>query len=146
MVWGPGRYETRIVILVDSSVWIDYFSGNGTREAEFLDETLGNRAVAIGDLILTEVLQGFRQDRDYKIARSLLEELTIFELLGRGREMAVKSAENFRKLRKKGVNIRKTTDVIIASFCIEHRLPLLFSDKDFRPFVEHLGLRDAVHI
>jgi predicted nucleic acid-binding protein len=144
MVGGPGRYETRIMILVDSSVWIDYFSGNGTREAELLDETLGNRAVAIGDLILTEVLQGFRQDRDYKTARSLLEELTIFELLGR--EMAVKSAENFRKLRKKGVTIRKTADVIIASFCIEHRLPLLFSDKDFRPFVEHLGLRDAVYI
>lgn len=143
MVWGPGRYEKRIVILVDSSVWIDYFSGNGSREAEFLDETLGNRAVAIGDLIFTEVLQGFRQDRDYKTAKSLLEELTIFELLGRA--MAVKSAENFRKLRKKGITIRKTADVIIASFCIEHKLPLLFSDKDFRPFVEHLGLRDAVY-
>lgn len=143
MVRGPGRYETRFVILVDSSVWIDYFSGNGSREADFLDEILGKRAVAIGDLILTEVLQGFRHDKDYKTARRLLTEFTIFELLGT--ERAVKSAENFRKLRKKGITIRKTADVIIASFCIEHKLPLLFSDKDFQPFVEHLGLRDAVH-
>ena len=130
------------MILVDSSVWIDYFCGNGSREADFLDETLGNRAVVIGDLILTEVLQGFRHERDYKTARRLLEELTTFELLGK--MMAVKSAENFRKLRKQGITICKTADVIIASFCIEHKLPLLFSDKDFLPFVEHLGLRNAM--
>ncbi len=130
------------MILVDSSVWIDYFSGNGSAEADFLDETLGTRSVAIGDLILTEVLQGFRHDRDYRIAKRLLEELPLFDLLGWS--MAIKSAENFRKLRKKGITIRKTADVIIASFCIEHDLPLLFLDKDFRPFVDHLGLRDAV--
>jgi len=130
------------VILVDSSVWIDYFSGNGSAEADFLDGTLGNRTVAIGDLILTEVLQGFRHDKDYRTAKCLLEELTVFDLLGRN--MAIKSAENFRKLRKKGITIRKTADVIIASFCIEHDLPLLFSDRDFRSFVDHLGLRDAV--
>lgn len=131
------------MILVDSSVWIDYFSGNDSTEADFLDRILGNRAVAIGDLILTEVLQGFRHEKDYKVARSLLEELTLFELLGK--EMAIKSADNFRKLRKKGITIRKTADVIIASYCIEHNLPLLFSDKDFRPFTEHLGLRNAVY-
>jgi predicted nucleic acid-binding protein len=131
------------VILVDSSVWIDYFNGNDSREADFLDETLGVRAVAIGDLILTEVLQGFRHERDYKTAKRLLEEFTLFELLGK--KMAVTSAENFRKLRKKGITIRKTADVIIASFCIEHKIPLLFSDKDFQPFVDHLGLRNAIH-
>lgn len=131
------------MILVDSSAWIDYFSGNGSPETDFLDGVLGVRAVAIGDLILTEVLQGFRHDKDYKAAKRLLEELTIFELLGT--KMAIKSAENFRKLRKKGLTIRKTADVIIASFCIEHGLSLLFSDKDFRPFVEHLGLRDAIY-
>lgn len=144
MVRGSGRYEKCFVILVDSSVWIDYFSGNGSAEADFLDETLGNRPVAIGDLILTEVLQGFRHDKDYKTARRLLEELTVFDLLGQ--KMAIKSAENFRKLRKSGKTIRKTADLIIASFCIEHDLPLLFSDKYFRPFVEHLGLRSAVSI
>lgn len=131
------------MILVDSSVWIDYFIGNDSAEADFLDRTLGNRAVAIGDLILTEVLQGFRHEKDYKVARSHLAELTIFELLGK--KMAIKSADNFRKLRKKGITIRKTADVIIASHCIEHNLPLLFSDKDFQPFVEHLGLRNAAY-
>ncbi|RUO29729.1 VapC toxin family PIN domain ribonuclease [Aliidiomarina sedimenti] len=132
------------MILVDSSVWIDYFSGNDSAEADFLDRTLGSRAVAIGDLILVEVLQGFRHDRDYKIAKRMLEELTVFEMLGQS--MAIKSAENFRKLRKKGITIRKTADVIIASFCIEHNLPLLFSDKDFLPFVKHLGLLNATSI
>ena len=131
------------MILVDSSVWIDYFSGNGSPETDFLDGILGVSAIAIGDFILTEVLHGFRHDKDYKTAKRLLEELTIFELLGI--KMAVKSADNFRKLRKKGVTIRKTADVIIASFCIEHNLPLLFSDKDFKPFVQHLGLRDAIY-
>jgi predicted nucleic acid-binding protein len=130
------------MILVDSSVWIDYFSGNGSPETDFLDGVLGVRAVAIGDLILAEVLQGFRRDKDYKTAKRLLEELTILELLGK--EMAIKSADNFRKLRKKGLTIRKTADVIIASYCIEHEMPLLFTDKDFKPFVEHLGLRDAI--
>ncbi|BFM20090.1 PIN domain nuclease [Gilvimarinus japonicus] len=132
------------MILVDSSVWIDYFSGNDSTEADFLDRTLGNRAVAIGDLILTEVLQGFRHEKDYKTAKSLLLELTVFELLGK--KIAIKSADNFRKLRKKGITIRKTADVIIASYCIEQNLPLLFSDKDFQPFVEHLGLRNAAYI
>jgi len=131
------------MILVDSSVWIDYFSGNGSPETDFLDGMLGVSAVAIGDLILAEVLQGFRHDKDYKTARRLLGELTIFELLGT--KMAVKSANNFRKLRKKGITIRKTADAIIALFCIEHNLPLLFSDKDFKPFVEHLGLRNAIY-
>lgn len=131
------------MILVDSSVWIDYFNGNDSAEADFLDRILGNRAVAIGDLILTEVLQGFRHEKDYKVAKNLLEELTVFDLLGK--KMAIKSADNFRKLRKKGLTIRKTADVIIATYCIEHSLPLLFSDKDFQPFVEHLALRNAAY-
>lgn len=126
------------MILVDSSVWIDYFTGNNSPETDLLDRTLGVRPVAVGDLILTEVLQGFRTDKDYTTARTLMEELTILEMLGK--EMAIRSAKNFRKLRKKGITIRKTADVIIASFCIEHRIPLLFADKDFKPFVTHLGL------
>ncbi len=131
------------MMLVDSSVWIDYFSGNSSPETDFMDGVLGVSAIAIGDLILTEVLQGFRHDKDYNTAKRLLEDLTIFELLGT--KMSVRSSNNFRKLRKKGLTIRKTADVIIASFCIEHNLPLLFSDKDFKPFVKHLGLRDAIH-
>lgn len=129
------------MILVDSSVWIDYFLGHHTPQVEILDRSLGVRAVGVGDLALTEVLQGFRDDKDYRIARSIMDELTVFEMLGK--DMAVKSAENFRKLRKKGITIRKTADVIIATYCIEHGLPLLFSDKDFKPFVLHLKLTEV---
>ncbi|WP_443986716.1 type II toxin-antitoxin system VapC family toxin [Idiomarina aminovorans] len=117
--------------------------GHDSTEADFLDHTLGNRTVVIGDRILTEVLQGFRHEKDYRIAKSILEEFTVFELLGK--KMAIKSADNFRKLLKKGITIWKTADVIIASYCIEHNLPLLLSDKGFQPFVEHLGLRNAVY-
>jgi predicted nucleic acid-binding protein len=126
------------MILVDSSVWIDYFLGRDSPQVEILDGSLGVRAVGVGDLILTEVLQGFRADKDYRIARTIMDELTIFDMLGK--DMAIKSAENFRKLRKRGITIRKTADVIIATYCIEHGLPLLFSDKDFEPFVKHLQL------
>ena len=129
------------MIMVDSSVWIDYFTGADNKQTKILDNTLGQKHVAIGDLILTEVLQGFRHDKDYNTAKSLFEELTLFDLLGR--EMALKSADNFRALRKKGITVRKTVDVIIASFCIDRNIPLLFSDKDFKPFVKYLGLTEA---
>lgn len=129
------------MIVVDSSVWIDYFTGADTPQAEKLDNTLGIKPVAIGDLILTEVLQGFRHDKDYKAARKVFEDVTIFDMLGM--QMAIKSAENFRALRKKGITVRKTADVIIATFCIEQKLPLLFSDKDFKHFVTHLNLAEA---
>ncbi len=129
------------MIVVDSSVWIDYFSGVESAQTEKLDEILGDKPVAIGDLILTEVLQGFRHDKDYKAAPELFESVTLFEMLGQN--MAVKSADNFRALRKKGITVRKTADVIIATFCMEQKLPLLFSDKDFKPFVKHCGLVEA---
>ncbi len=129
------------MIVVDSSVWIDYFCGNERPQTDRLDELLGVKPVAVGDLILAEVLQGFKSDNDFKIAKQLFKDVTVFEMLGEKR--AVKSAENFRYLRTKGITIRKTADVIIATFCIEQRLPLLFADKDFRPFVDHLGLIEA---
>ena len=129
------------MIVVDSSVWIDYFIGVDSKPTNTLDNTLGIKPVAIGDLILTEVLQGFRHDKDYKAAKELFDDVTVFEMLGE--EMAFKSADNFRALRKKGITVRKIADVIIASFCIDRKLPLLFSDKDFKPFVKHLGLLGA---
>ena len=129
------------MIMVDSSVWIDYFTGVVNKQTDMLDGILGQRPVAVGDLILTEVLQGFRLDQDYEAAKALFDDLTVFEMLGKN--MALKSAENFRALRKKGVTVRKTADVIIASFCIERKLPLLFSDKDFKPFVKYLGLAEV---
>ena len=129
------------MIMVDSSVWIDYFTGVINKQTDTLDKILGLRPIAVSDLILTEVLQGFRRDQDYEAAKTLFDDLTVFEMLGKN--MALKSAENFRALRIKGVTIRKTADVIIASFCIERKLPLLFSDKDFKPFVKYLGLQEV---
>jgi predicted nucleic acid-binding protein len=129
------------VIVVDTSVWIDYFNGDSTPETEILDRALGEEALAIGDLILLEILQGFRSDAGYKTAKKHLSELQQLEILGTN--MAIKAANNYRKLRKKGITIRKTADVIIASFCIENRLPLLFSDRDFIPFVKYLKLRSV---
>jgi len=129
------------MILVDSSVWIDFFNGTENIETDKLSEMLGLEEVVIGDLILTEVLQGFRSDTDYKTARNVLTSLTVHDLLGK--ELAIKSANNFRKLRKKGITIRKTADVIIATYCIENKIPLLFTDKDFLPFVDNLRLKSA---
>jgi predicted nucleic acid-binding protein len=127
------------MIVVDTSVWIDYFNGHSTLETATLDLALGEEAVAIGDLILVEILQGFRSAQDYKIAKKHLATLQQFNMLGL--EIAIKAADNYRKIRKKGLTVRKTADVIIATFCIENRLPLLFTDKDFLPFVEYLRLR-----
>ena len=130
------------MILVDSSVWVDYFNGRLTRETDHLDSLLGVEPVAIGDLILTEVLQGFRVDSDYESAKELLSSFTLHDLLGAG--LAVKTADNYRALRKKGVTVRKTADAIIATFCIERGMPLLYSDRDFDPFVKHLALKPAL--
>jgi predicted nucleic acid-binding protein len=129
------------VIVVDSSVWIDYFNGVDSKATEKLDALLGIEPLAVGDLILTEVLQGFRNDAHYRTAKELMTSLTVFELLGR--KLAIKSADNYRTLRARGTTVRRTVDVIIATYCIEHELPLLFEDKDFIPFVRELGLRAA---
>ena len=130
------------MIVVDSSVWIDYFTGKNTPGAEQLDSLLGEELVAIGDLILIEVLQGFRTDTDFRKARQLLLSLTVVNMLDT--TIALKSAANFRRLRKNGITVRKTIDTIIATYCIENNLPLLHSDKDFRPFHQHLKLKDAI--
>jgi predicted nucleic acid-binding protein len=129
------------MIVVDSSVWIDYFTGKNTSGAEKLDSLLGNELIAIGDLIFVEVLQGFRTDKDFRKAKQLLLSLTVVNMLDTA--IALKSAANFRALRKKRITVRKTIDAIIATYCIENKLPLLHSDKDFQPFHEHLKLKNA---
>jgi predicted nucleic acid-binding protein len=126
------------MIFVDSSVWIDYFNGRATRQTDLLDSLLGQEPIIVGDLVLTEVLQGFRDDRDFSRAKSLFECLLFRPMLGK--ELAIKSAENYRCLRNKGITIAKTIDVMIATFCIENDLPLLHSDRDFEPMVRHLKL------
>ncbi len=127
------------MILVDSSVWIDYFNGAATPQTDKLDGLLGREPLTIGDLILTEVLQGFTADRDFVKARRLLTSLTIVQI--GGPEIAVLAAQNFRYLRKRGVTVRKTIDTMIATRCIESGYDLLHSDRDFEPFVQYLGLR-----
>ncbi len=129
------------MILVDTSVWIDYFKGVETQESNLLDIALINDEVAIGDLILLEILQGFRSDKDYETAKTHLLTLHQFSMLSP--DIALKAAENYRILRKKGMSIRKTADVIIATFCISNRIPLLFADRDFIPFTKHLKLQPA---
>ena len=127
------------MILVDTSVWIDYFNGRDTQETERLDQALGRERVLIGDLILLEILQGFRSDRDYQLAKEQLTELKIVEMLNQSR--ALKASEYYRALRKRGITIRKTVGVIIASYCIDNQIPLLFSGRDFLPFAEYLQLK-----
>ena len=129
------------MIVVDSSVWIDFFNGVSTPEVERLDGLFGVTPLAIGDLILVEVMQGFRTDQDGATARQLFRSLALLPMLGGSN--AWKAAENYRQLRRKGITVRKTIDGIIATACIEANLPLLFSDRDFRPYVEHLGLEVA---
>ena len=120
------------MILVDSSVWIDYFNGTKTLATKKLDGLVGVQPLCTGDLILAEVLQGFRQDDDYQAAKTLPCSLPVHAIMGT--TMSLKSAENFRKLRKQGIMIRKTIDTMIATYCIENELALLHSDKDFQPF------------
>jgi predicted nucleic acid-binding protein len=126
------------MILVDSSVWIGYFNGIINPQTDWLDLALGKKIIIVGDIILAEVLQGFKSDRDFNKAKELLSNFRIMEMLGQ--ELAIESAKNYRILRKKGVTVHKTIDVIIGTFCIHHNMPLLHDDQDFDPLTNHLGL------
>lgn len=130
------------MILVDSSVWIDYFRGAPTPESDTLDAMLGSEPLAIGDLILAEVLRGFDSDRDFNQARKLLGSLMVIDI--GGEDIAIQAARNHRVLRSMGVTVRKTIDTLIATRCIASGHSLLYSDRDFDPFVRHLGLRPAL--
>jgi predicted nucleic acid-binding protein len=129
------------LILVDSSVWIDYFNGAVMPQTDNLDRLLGREPLAIGDLILVEVLQGFDNDREFGTARKLLTSLTVIEI--GGMDIAIAAARNYRTLRKLGITVRKTIDTVIATRCIESGYELLHSDRDFEPFARYLGLRVA---
>ena len=130
------------MILVDSSVWIDYFRGIQCPQTDRLHALLGSEPIATGDLVLTEVLQGFGSAQDFNQGKKLLTSLPIIELVGG--DIAIRAANNFRTLRSLGITVRKTIDTLIATSCIEKGLALLYSDKDFDPFVEHLGLQSAM--
>ncbi len=130
------------MILVDSSVWIDYFRGTSTPQSERLDALLDREPLAVGDVIIAEVLQGFASERAFNQALRAMTDLTVIDI--GGSRIAVQAARNFRTLRARGVTIRKTIDTLIATRCIEDGHALLFSDRDFEPFVQHLGLESAM--
>lgn len=129
------------MILVDSSVWIDYFRSADTPQVELLDSLLGRSPIAVGDLIAAEVLQGARSEREYRRVKAALEAFDHIDLASY--DLAIKASENLRTLRAKGVTVRKTIDTLIASRCIADNLTLLHADRDFDPFAEHLGLKVA---
>ena len=126
------------MIVADTSAWIDYFKGIDAQHTNALDYGIQNNIIITGDLIITEFLQGFKNDKDYSTAKKIMESLEYRDLVGK--KIALKAAQNFRSLRSKGITVRKTIDVIIATFCIENNFPLIHNDRDFDPIEKYLGL------
>ncbi len=127
------------MILVDTSVWVDFFRNRPTPEAEWLDKNLGVEGLVVGDLILAEVLQGFKEDRGFNEAKRLLGRLDQVDICGTA--LAVEAAQNHRRLRRAGVTVRGAVDVLIATRCLADGLRLLHSDRDFDGFERCLGLQ-----
>ncbi len=127
------------MILVDTSVWVDFFRNAPSPQAEWLDRHLGTEAILVGDLVLAEVLQGFKSDKGFDAARKLLGQMEQVEIAGTA--IAIEAARHYRHLRSAGVTVRGTVDVLIATRCITDGLRLLHSDRDFDGFEKHLGLR-----
>lgn len=140
MTWH--RKGRRAMLLVDSSVWIDYFKGAVTWQTDTLHAALSQREILVGDIILAEVLQGFRSDAHFEAARQALGRFHQVAMLDP--DLAVQSARHYRVLRQRGVTVRKTIDCFIATFAIAEGHELLHADSDFDPFEVHLGLR-VVH-
>lgn len=130
------------MIIVDSGVWIDFFRGAASIYTARLDELLTERRAVVGDLILTEVLQGFSDDAQFRFALRRFDYLPTVAISDP--VIAVAAAQNYRTLRARGVTVRKTIDTLIATRCIALDLPLLYSDRDFDAFVTHLGLKSAL--
>ena len=130
------------MILVESSVWIDYFRGTANAQSDRLDALLGAEQLLVGDVILTEVLQGFASDRDFEKALALMGAFECIDIGGQA--VALEAARNFRRLRARGVTVRKTIDTLIATRCIMDGLRLLYADRDFDPFAQYLGLVSAM--
>jgi len=120
------------VLLVDSSVWIDYFNGTPSTEADLLESLLGHEDLLTGDLVLGEVLRGFDRAADFRRASRLMATLAYEDMLGK--DIALRSVGYYRALRRRGITVRKTIDVFIATFCILRGHSLLHRDRDFEPF------------
>ena len=130
------------MLVVDTSVWVDYFNGVDNSQTNYLHAVLDKTPILIGDLILTEVLQGFRHDPDFEKVRRILGKFVQESMVDPA--LAVQSARNYRFLRQKGITVRKTIDCLIATYCIENDHELLHKDNDFDGYEEHLGLH-VVH-
>jgi predicted nucleic acid-binding protein len=126
------------VIVVDSSVWIDFLNGRNAPHVRRLRTVLGTDEVIVGDLMLCEVLQGIDSERAAGEVEALLRCFEIVQMAGDA--IAVAAARNFRSLRRRGITVRKTIDLLIGTWCIENRRPLLHNDSDFHPMARHLGL------
>jgi predicted nucleic acid-binding protein len=126
------------VIVVDSTVWIDFRNGKNAPHVRRLRAALGDDEIIVGDLMLREVLHGLDGERAAQEVEALLRRFKIVSLAGDA--IAVAAARNFRLLRRPGITIRKTIDLLIGTWCIENHKPLLHNDKDFRPIALHLGL------
>ena len=133
------------MLVVDSSVWIAYFNAADDPAALMLDQLLdhGEVRLVVPDLVLFEVLRGFRHERDHRQARLLMETLSI-EAVG-GADMALAAAQHYRSLRAQGITVRSPIDVLVATFCIEHDYALLHRDRDFDAFEDLRGLRGWSH-
>lgn len=130
------------MIVVDTSVWIDFLNGRNASHVGVLQAALGRDEIIVGDLMLCEVLQGLDGEREALEIESLLRRFEVVPMAGDA--IAVAAARNFRSLRKRGVTVRKTIDLLIGTWCIENRKPLLHNDSDFRPMARHLGLIEAL--
>ena len=126
------------MVVVDTTVWVDYFNGQINPETDYLDRVLSEEMILVGDLILAETLQGFREERDFELAQAALAKFAQVEMLNL--QLAIQSAQNYRTLRKKGIMVRKTIDCLIATYCIAEKHTLLHRDSDFDGFEKHLGL------
>lgn len=127
------------MIVADTSVWIDYFRGVAAPHTDLLDYELQNSQIVIGDLIIAELLQGFRSERDFKTVLQIVERLQYRDFVGK--PIAIKAAQNYRLLKSQGITVRKTIDVLIATFCIENNFDLIHNDRDFDVMEKSLGLR-----
>ena len=130
------------MIIVDTSVWIDYLSGVLNPHTEWLDQNLGIASIGFLDLILCEILQGIRADSDFTRIQHELSNFALFS--SGGEELAIAAASNYRYLKSRGYTVRKTIDCLIATFCLRQGHSLLHRDRDFDPFEQHLTLR-VVH-
>jgi predicted nucleic acid-binding protein len=126
------------MVVVDTSTWIDYIHGTLTPETDALDYELSQNAVITGDLIVAEFLQGFRTDKEFAEAKLIMDSLIYYNFTSK--DIAVQSAINYRFLRSQGVTVRKTTDMIIGTFCLAYGFPLLHNDRDFDHIAQFLGL------